>query len=177
MHTFVKLALVFLFISCGLQAQETEIDRLIRSELKMTFPSIYFKHNSTDYAAMPYTVDSCFKYIALHFKEDFNNLVIWRDSTETEQLTNARIEKLKQELRMYIPSGKVEIHSMRNEQKVSRKTISMTSDSAKVAYLLSLNSVLDISKTRFIPPTKVKKARRRLVWAGWRHGFHWSTPG
>ncbi len=24
---------------------------------------------------------------------------------------------------------------------------------------------------------KKKKARRRLVWTGWRHGFHWSTSG
>lgn len=176
MRAILKLVLAFLLISRGLEAQQPEIDRLIGNELKMTFPSIYFVHNTTDYATMPYTVDSCFKYIALHFKEDYNSLVIWRDSAETEQLTNARIEKLKQGLRKYLPSGKIEIHSMGNEQKVSRKTISMTTDSAKVAYLLSLNSVLDFSKTRFIPPAKVKKARRRLVWTGWRHGFHWSTP-
>lgn len=149
----------------------------MQGELKMTFPSIYFKHNSTDYAAMPYTVDSCFKFIAAHFKDNINNLVIWRDSTETETLTNERIEKLKLGLRKYIPSGKIEIHSMGNQQKVSRKTINMTNDSTKIQYLLSLNSVFDISKTGFPPATpKKKKVRRKLIWTGWKHGFHWSNP-
>lgn len=41
-----------------------------------------------------------------------------------------------------------EIHSAGNEQKVSRQTINMTADSSKVKYLLTLNSVFDISKTR-----------------------------
>lgn len=173
MRAFVKLVLALFFISHGLQAQEAEIDRLMRNELKMTFPSVYFKHNSTDYAPMPYTADSCYKYIALHFKENINSLVIWRDSAETEELTSKRVEKLKQGLRKYIPSGTIEIHSMGTEQKVSRQTIRMIADSMKVAYLLSQNSVFDVSKTRF-PPVK-RKVRRRLIWTGWRHGFHWST--
>lgn len=63
---------------------------------------------------------------------------------------------------------------MGNAQKVSRRTINMTSDSAKIAYLLSLNSVFDVSKTHY---TAQKKKRRRLVWTGWKHGFHWSTAG
>jgi len=175
MQAFAKLTIFLLLISIGLPAQDSEIDRLIQGELKMTFPSVYFKHNSTDYAVMPYTVDSCFKYIALHFEDYTNSLVIWRDSTETEELTNERIAKLKAGLKKYIRSVKIEIHSMGNEQKVSRQTINMTSDSTKIKYLLSLNSVFDISKTRFPPEKKKKKTRRRLVWTGWKNGFHWST--
>ena len=49
-------------------------------ELKMTYPSIYFVLNSTEYAVMPYTVDSCFKYIAANIKY-LNSIVIWRDSS------------------------------------------------------------------------------------------------
>ena len=80
MKTVLRLIAIFIFLSPGLRGQEAEIDRLIRGELRMTFPSIYFQHNSTEYAAMPYTVDSCFKYVALHFKEYANSLTIWRDS-------------------------------------------------------------------------------------------------
>lgn len=161
MRALIRSIVLLLLISTGLHAQDSEIDRLIQGELKMTFPSIHFKHNSTEYAAMPYTVDSCLKYIALRYKDNLNSLVIWRDSTETEELTNKRIEKLKLALRKYLPSGKIEIHSMGDQQKISRQTIGMTSDSTKTEYLLSLNSVFDISKTRF-PPEK-KKVKRRLV--------------
>lgn len=176
MQTFAKLILLLL-ISSGLRAQDAEIDRLMKSEFKMTFPSIYFKHQSTEYAAMPYTVDSCFNFIAVHFKDNFNKLVIWRDSAETEELTKQRIEKLKAGLKKYLPSEKIEIHSMGKEQKISRQTINRSSDSTKTGYLLSLNSVLDISKTGFPPEKKSKKKkRRRLVWTGWKNGFHWSTP-
>jgi hypothetical protein len=178
MHPFPKLIFLLLFlISPTLQAQDSEIDRLIKSELKMTFPSIYFKHNATDYATMPYTVDSCFKFIASHFKDNINNLVIWRDSLESEELINERIEKLKTGLRKYIRSGKIEIHSMGDKQKISRQTINLAYESTKMDYLLSLNSSFDISKTAFPPEKKKKKKnRRRLVWTGWKNGFHWSTP-
>ncbi|HWY38801.1 MAG TPA: hypothetical protein VNY73_09600 [Bacteroidia bacterium] len=173
-----KLLLTLLVIATGLHGQDTDIDLLIKGELRMTFPSVYFKHNSTDYATMPYTVDSCFKYVALHFEDYMNSLVIWRDSNETEKLTNRRIKKLRVSLKKYIRSGKIEINSMRNEQKISQRTINMTSDSTKIKYLLSLNSVFDISKTRFPPEKKDKKKnRRRLVWTGWKTGFHWNTPG
>lgn len=174
MRAAVAFVITLFFLSPVMCAQEAEIDRLMQSELKMTFPCIYFRHNSTDYAAMPYTVDSCFRYIAAHFKDNYNDLVIWRDTFETEELTKQRVQKLKTGLRQYIPAGKIEIRSMGTAQKVSRRTINMTSDSAKIAYLLSLNSVFDVSKTHF---TAKKKKGRRLVWAGWKHGFHWSTPG
>lgn len=174
MRTLIKL-IIFLFVSTITHGQEAEIDRLIASEFKMTFPSIYFKHNSADYAAMPYSADSCFKYITLNFDKNVNSLVIWRDSTETEALTNKRIAKLKAGLRKYVSDNIIEIHSMGNNQKVSRQTINMTSDKTKIKYLLTLNSVFDISKTRISPkePQK-KKSRRRLVWTGWKTGLHWS---
>jgi hypothetical protein len=174
MRTLIKLT-IFLFVSTITRGQEAEIDRLIASELKMTFPSIYFKHNSADFTTMPYSVDSCFKYIAHNFDKSVNSLVIWRDSTETEALTNKRIAKLKAGLRKYVRDNIIEIHSMGNNQKVSRQTINMTSDKTKIKYLLSLNSVFDISKTR-IPPKEPqkKKSRRRLVWTGWKTGLHWS---
>ena len=66
MRTFTKFILIILFTTTVLCAQDSEIDRLMQSELKMTFPSIYFKHNSTDYATMPYKIDSCFKHIAFN---------------------------------------------------------------------------------------------------------------
>lgn len=181
MQALIKLLIVILFIPTKLQGQEHEIDRLIAGELKMTFPSIYFKHNSMDYADMPYKVDSCFKHIALNYDKNINSLVIWRDSLETEELTSRRIKKLNSELKKYIKGSVVEIYSMKERQKVSRRTISMTSSEAKIDYLLTLNSVFDISKTRIAhKQTKKKKERKaipHLVWTGWRTGFHWSSTG
>lgn len=181
MQALIKLLIVILFIPTRFQGQEHEIDRLIAGELKMTFPSIYFKHNSTDYADMPYKVDSCFRHIALNYDKNLNSLVIWRDSMETEALTSRRIKKLNSELKKYIKDGVVEIYSMKERQKVSRRTISMTSSEAKIDYLLTLNSVFDISKTRLahkqIKKKKERKAIPHLVWTGWRTGFHWSSTG
>ncbi|MBK7669740.1 MAG: hypothetical protein IPJ32_21900 [Sphingobacteriaceae bacterium] len=90
----IKQLLIFIIPSISLSAQNTEINRLVKSELEMTFPSIYFKNNSTDYAKMPYAVDSCFKYIAENL-DDIVSYTIWRDSNENEQLTKNRIKKLK----------------------------------------------------------------------------------
>lgn len=181
MQALIKLLIVIIFIPTKLQGQEQEIDRLIAGELKMTFLSIYFKHNSTDYADMPYKVDSCFKHIALNYDKNLNSLVIWRDSMETEVLTSRRIKKLNSELKKYIKDGVVEIYSMKERQKVSCRTISMTSSEAKIDYLLTLNSVFDISKTRIahkqIKNKKERKAIPHLVWTGWRTGFHWSSTG
>lgn len=181
MKSLIKLLLIILFIPARLDAQEHEIDRLITGELKMTFPSIYFKHNSTEYADMPYRVDSCFKHIAFNYDKDLNSLVIWRDSMETEELTNRRIKKLNSELRKYIKGTVVEIYSMKQKQKISRRTINMTSNEAKIDYLLTLNSVCDMSKTRMAHKTIKRKKERKsiphLVWTGWRTGFHWSSTG
>ena len=144
-----KIFICLLISFKSISAQESEIDRLIAGELKMTFPSIYFKHNSTEYAIMPYAVDSCYKNIALNYDKTINSLVIWRDSLETDKLNQQRIKKLKAELKKYLKKGVVEIQFSGNEQKISRQTIAMTNDSAKINYLLSLNSAFDISKTKY----------------------------
>ena len=134
--------ILLLFVSL-LHAQVNETPARGNGEFKMTFPSIYFKNNSTEYAQMPYTVDSCFKYLALHVKHLYS-LDIWRDSSENEALINKRIKKLKVDLHKYTPV-KVEIRSMGETQKISQRSIYSSSDNTKIQYLLSLNSVLDIS--------------------------------
>jgi hypothetical protein len=150
MQPFAKLILIILFISTGLKGQDTEIEtRLSIGELKMNFPSIYFKHNSIDYATMPYTVDSCFKYIALHIN-DINDFVIWRDSLESERLTNQRIKKLKTGLNKHKETRNIYIESMGKVQKISRQTINKGNNNEQTQYLLSLNSVFDIAKTHFL---------------------------
>jgi hypothetical protein len=175
MKTLARLTLFFLLLSLKLLAQNSEIEKLADAGLKMTFPSIYFKPNSTDYASMPYLTDKCFEFIALNFKNNINSLVIWRDIIESEKLTNKRIKKLKSDLKKYVRNRKIEIHSMGNEQKISKQTINAASDSSTINYLRSLNSVLDLSKTR-LTSEKKRKIRPYLVWTGWKHGFHWSTP-
>ena len=169
---------------------------------------------------MPYTADSCFKYIALNFDDNLNSLVIWRDRTEAEKLSAARIKVLKKGVSKYMSSRKIEINSMGKAQKISRRSIEMTTDSTKIKYLLSLNSAFDVSKTALLGGAKRshilrprlfcgscwangfhlnktgrelrkmerrkrrntragghEKSRRRLVWTGWKTGFHWSNKG
>lgn len=176
MRKLSNFIFVFLFLCSALSAQVTEIDRLIANEFKMTFPSIYFKHNSNQYAAMPYTPDSCYKYIADHFNADVTQLLIWRDSSETEELTKERTVILKAGIRKYKRKGRIRIESMGSEQKVSRHTINLTNDSAKINYLLSFNSVMDFSNTNF-PVMKKNKGDhvmhpRIMCIKCWQNGFH-----
>ncbi|HEY0031327.1 MAG TPA: hypothetical protein VGC65_11250 [Bacteroidia bacterium] len=173
MQKRIPLLLLLISIVAGLRAQDPGIERLIKGELKMTFPSIYFKHMSTDYATMPYTADSCFKFIALHIK-DIKSLLIWRDSLETEELTTMRIRKLKLDLNKYTPSKKITIHAMGSEQKISRHTIEMTNNKEQIHYLLSLNSAFDISKTRFSKKKSTNHIEhpRILCMNCWKNGFH-----
>lgn len=215
-QTLVKITCALLLVANVLFSQNNDLNRLPDKELQMTFPSIYFKHNSTDYAEMPYKVDSCFKYIALHFDQNINSLVIWRDSLETESLTKARIKKLSAPLKKHLRKNNFEIISMEDQQKISRYTLQESVEQTTNAYLLSLNSCFDFSKTKV--PLKTtnshiirpkiwckdcwkngfhldkksrtlrkmarknksssgkKKERRKLVWTGWKTGFHWSTP-
>jgi hypothetical protein len=151
----IKFLIFYVVISISLYGQNANIKtRINNGELKMSFPSIYFKHNSTNYATMPYTVDSCFKYIATNLK-DINSRPIWRDSSEAEQLTNERIKKLKADLNKYLGSKKIKIQSMQKEQKIPQRTIYSGTDSTQIQYLLSLNSVFDISRTKtLIKPHK-----------------------
>lgn len=175
MRSATRILILCLFAVIRSFGQNTEINRLVKSELEMTFPSIYFKHNSTDYAAMPYSVDSCFKYIA----ENFNDIVsytIWRDSLETDALTKKRIKKLKAGLNEFTPASQVEIQNMGKQQKISRHTIDKGVDKKQVQYLLSLNSVFDVSKTA---GAKKKwrlrnhvEAPRPWCWGCIKSGFH-----
>ena len=139
-----KILLVIIVCTTCLRAQVNEIhNRLSTGDLNMTFPSIYFKNNSTEYAQMPYTVDSCFKYMALHIK-NLNSLNLWRDSSETEQLAHTRIKILRTDLNKYT-TVKLNIRSMGKAQKISHRTIYTGTDSTQIQYLLSLNSVFDVS--------------------------------
>jgi len=172
------LFLIFTLVALKHKSQIHEKDSNLQTgELNMTFPSIYFINTSTEYAAMPYTVDSCFKYIAKNSK-DIKSFVIWRDSSETETLTKSRIKKLKANLNNYTPSAKITIRSMGKAQKISRRTINEAVTHQQIQYLLSLNSVLDVSTTRFTPTLNGKNhvERPRLwCWDCWKNGFHLQT--
>jgi len=138
----------FLTLALGIRAQSSEVTfRINVGELKMTFPSIYFKHNSTEYAVMPYSVDSCLKHYAKNMA-DITGRPIWRDSLEQETLTTKRIKKIRTDLGKYTKAT-LKMQSMKDAQKISRRTINLAVDSAQTDYLLSLNSVFDIAKTRF----------------------------
>jgi hypothetical protein len=139
-----KIIFLLFFATTTLHAQNAEVEKLMEGDLKMTYPCIYFVHNSTDYAPMPYPVDTCYKYIASHIKY-LNSIVIWRDSSETEYLTESRIKKIKLDLNKYTAFGNVDIESMENEQKISQRTIRKATNDKQLQYLLSFNSVLDVS--------------------------------
>ena len=156
METLVKLTVLLFCISISLLGQETKIHSGIRNvELKMTFPSIYFKHKSTDYCLMPYSVDSCLKYIAANIKR-LNSYPIWRDSSEIELLTASRILKIKADLNKFTTINKIKFQTMGNKQKISQLTINKSADQKQREYLLSLNSVLDVSGT-ILQKNKLKK--------------------
>jgi len=173
-----RIILILSIITSTLRAQNPEIERLMEGELKMAFPSIYFKHQSANYAVMPYTADSCFKYIALHFDKNVNSLVIWRDSAETEKLTDKRVKKIIAGLKKYLRTGKIEIYSMNGQQKISRRTIRSVTDSAAIAYLMTLNSVFDFSRTRLpVEKSYSDHIRHPSIFCGscWKNGFHLKT--
>jgi len=179
MRAFGKLTIILLFLAATISGQSSDTDnRLQNGELQMTFPSIYFKHNSTDYATMPYPVDSCFKFIATKIKE-LNSYPVWRDMNEKERLTVFRIKKLKADLEKFVPKNKIRFQSMGSAQKISKQTIQKT-DAEQAQYLLTLNSVLDMSgalKNKSGTEKKQKRGIPRLVWCGWKYGFHWSSKG
>lgn len=72
---------------------------------------------------------------------------------------------------------------MGRAQKISRHVIEKSRDDKHTQYLLSLNSVLDVSgaigqkKNATVKEKKQKKGIPRLVWCGWKYGFHWSYSG
>jgi len=141
----------------------------------MTFPSIYFKHNSTEYAEMPYPVDSCFIFIQKNVK-DIKSYVIWRDSGETEQLSSKRIQKVRADLVKFSKAA-FRVNSMGKDQKISRYTINHNPNEQR-QYLLSLNSVLDIytTRTRKEMKTKTHIMRPRIwCWGCISSGFHYKA--
>jgi hypothetical protein len=152
----VKILLIFLVCSLSLYGQKNRI----QPELSMTYPNIYFKHNSLEYAAMPYTVDSCFKYIAVNIKNLYS-LDIYRDSAETDQLTNKRIKKLNTDMHKYLSLGRLNIKPAGKAQKFSQLTIYNGSDSTQIQYLLSLNSVFDVSASLMKKKVKLKKFKKK----------------
>ncbi|MBC7864455.1 MAG: hypothetical protein IAF38_15885 [Bacteroidia bacterium] len=161
-----KIIYILLLLTTAFRSQNKEIERLMRSEFKMTYPSVHFKHNSADFAAMPYSADSCFKFIARHI-EDINSLVIWRDSSETEELSKLRIKKLRKGIRKYTRWHGKRIKSMKTAQKISQLTIYKDTDSNQVQYLLSLNSVFDVSAVIIPPPGKKSHAEKPRWWCRW----------
>lgn len=156
-------------------AQEREVEFPAENELKMSFPSIYFKHNSTDYAQMPYPVDSCFIFIQKNVK-DIKSYVVWRDSGETEQLSNKRVQKIRGDLNKYT-KAQIKVLSMGKEQKISRYTINKN-DKAQRSYLLSLNSVFDVYTTRTRKEMKMQTHIQRpriWCWGCISSGFHYKA--
>jgi hypothetical protein len=144
-------------------------------ELAMNFPSIYFKHNSTEYAEMPYPVDSCFIYIQKNIK-DIKSYVIWRDSGETEQLSGKRVQKIRTDLSKYT-KAQIKVLSMGKEQKISRYTINHNNQDSR-SYLLSLNSVFDVytTKTRKEMRMQTHIQRPRIwCWGCISSGFHFKA--
>ncbi|HXU27157.1 MAG TPA: hypothetical protein VN698_07985 [Bacteroidia bacterium] len=170
MQQATKFFFLLFIITKTICAQDAEINGL-----KMSYPRVYFKTGSTDYAPMPYSADSCFKYIAANIK-DIKSFVIWRDSSESEQLSTQRIKKLKADLHKYTPA-KIYIESMKAAQRVLQSSINKSNSAEQRQYLLSLNSVFDVYTTATIKNKpgneKHEKHLRRLVWCGWRYGFHW----
>lgn len=151
------LFILFFSMFGDIGAQSSELNtRLSNGELKMRFPGIYFEHNSTEYAKMPYRLDSCFMYIAKHV-EDIKNYVIWRDSAEPEGLTQKRLRKIKAELKPYVSTGSIHIESMKAQQKISRYTMRQAESRAQFQYLLTLNSVFEVSVSRLPDMGKKKK--------------------
>lgn len=147
-------------------AQNKEIDRLIRSEFKMTYPSIYFKNQSAEFAPMQYSADSCFKYIAENM-EYITSMVLWRDSSESDELVRLRIKTLKKGIRKYIRTHRIRIKVVNDAQKIPSRTIYTGTDSTQIRYLLSLNSVLDVSALKVIPPGKKSHAQKPRWWCRW----------
>ncbi len=156
-------------------AQDREVTFPDEGELRMTFPSIYFKHNTTEYAEMPYPVDSCFIFIQKNIK-DIKSYVVWRDSGETEQLSQQRLKKIRTGLTKYTKS-QIKVLSMGNEQKISRYTIHKSPKEQR-QYLLSLNSVFDVYTTRTRKEMKMSTHIQRpriWCWGCISSGFHFKA--
>lgn len=97
----LKIFFILLVVVTSVQGQSTQ---------KMYFPNIYFKLNTADYAKMPYTVDSCIKFIVDNIKAKGQPyFIMFRDTLETELLLRRRIKKFKNDLSKFMSADKIQI--------------------------------------------------------------------
>jgi hypothetical protein len=129
-----------------------------QNEFKMAFPNIYFKLNSTDYAEMPYTVDSCFKYLIKNIKaKGTPQLSIWHDTIEVSQLSKRRIKKFKYDLNKYMYTDKIDILI----NPISWQTVyeQVKKSPPHKSYLPSLGSMIQIVVIDYSLPSGAKHDR------------------
>jgi hypothetical protein len=122
----------------------------------MTYPNIYFKLNSTEYAKMPYSVDSVFKCIVTGIKNKGTlSLSIWRDSVETEQLSKKRIIKFKHDLNKYIDSDKIIIQLCPYSWQSTAEVLKKGQNPAMYKeYILTLSSMIEVCILDYSPPVQ-----------------------
>lgn len=89
-----KLFVILLLLTTTLFAQQKDTSTTVGSQIKMTFPSIDSKTKVPIMLQCLIQLIPALNYITKHVK-DIKAYVIWRDSSETEVLTNKRIKKLK----------------------------------------------------------------------------------
>lgn len=130
------VALFFIFVSSCCIGQD-------KSKFHMEFPNIYFKNQTTEYAEMPYSIESCFKFIKTYIKE-IKGYAMSRDSSETDALSKQRIIKIKKDLNKFIPSEKINI-MLGFGDRISQKIIDKGVGYKEIQFLLSLNSVFEPS--------------------------------
>lgn len=156
---------MFAVCSIQLEAQSAAVGKRVDAgELQMDFPGIYFRHNSTEYAPMPYRVDSCLRYLIQHY-DDIRSFVMWRDSSESEKLSADRISKIEADLQALKFHKTFRTRSMGNAQKVSYYTIRQCNSVAEADRLLSLNSVFEIAKSRLHTQPGLRKFCWHCVFA------------
>lgn len=172
MKALIFSLILFLFSEFQVNAQTADIP----GEQKMTFPSVYFRSNSVEYAEMPYTADSCYKYIAGHKKNEIGYLIVWHDPSEPDVIASQRLDKVKAEIAKYHPAGKIRIVFMNEGNKISKETLEKARTTDEKKYLLMLNTSIDYSPTR---TNKNQGTYYNHIWyprpwclACWRHGFH-----
>ena len=122
-----------------------------QSDQQMTFPNIYFKLNTADYAKMPYTVDSCLKFLVNNIKAKGEpNLAMFRDTVETDLLCKRRIKRFKYDLNKYMAADNLKIFIV----PVSWQTVYEQAKKSppNKMYLSSLGAMLQIVLIDYSPP-------------------------
>lgn len=117
----------------------------------MKFPNIYFKLHSTEYAQMPYTVDSCFKSLVKGINQKGTlYITVWRDTAEMPQLNNRRIKRFKHDLGKYMRVDKINIEIV----SVSWQSFyeQMKKKPHDETWLKALGSMIEILLIDYLPP-------------------------